>query len=118
MKNIRRVTVLICTLLISFIVVPVVWAHPLGNFTINHYAGLQVNRDAITIDFVLDMAEIPAFQEITIFDTNGNGQPDAAEADAYNAQKCKSLQPDLNLLLNNKPLALTLTSSSVEFPAR
>src|SRR5258706_8394129 len=117
MKNIRRVTVLICTLLISFIFVPVAWAHPLGNFTINHYAGLHVTRDSITIDFVLDMAEIPAFQEITAFDANGNGQPDASEAAAYHVQKCKSLQPDLNLLLNNKPLALTLTSSSVEFPA-
>jgi len=117
MKNIRRVTVLICTLLISFIFVPVAWAHPLGNFTINHYAGLHVTRDSIAIDFVLDMAEIPAFQEITAFDANGNGQPDASEAAAYHAQKCKSLQPDLNLLLNNKPLALTLTSSSVEFPA-
>jgi nickel/cobalt transporter (NicO) family protein len=117
MKNIRRVAVSLLTLIVSFTFVPVVFAHPLGNFTINHYAGLQVNRDAIAIDFVLDMAEIPAFQEIATFDTNGNGQPDAAEADAYHVQKCQSLQPDLNLLLNNKPLALTLTSSSVEFPA-
>src|SRR5258706_8541490 len=117
MKNIRRIAVSLLTLIVSFTFVPVVFAHPLGNFTINHYAGLQVNRDAIAIDFVLDMAEIPAFQEITIFDRNGNGQPDAVEADAYHAQKCQALQPNLNLLLNNKPLALTLTSSSVEFPA-
>jgi nickel/cobalt exporter len=113
----RRLFTIPIVLWLSLALPTVVWAHPLGNFTINHYAGLQVSRDAITIDFVLDMAEIPAFQEITIFDTNGNGQPDAAEADAYHAQKCQSLQPDLNLLLNNKPLTLTLTSSSVEFPA-
>ena len=113
----RRLITIPIVLWLSLALPTVVWAHPLGNFTINHYAGLQVNRDAISVDFVLDMAEIPAFQEITIFDTNGNGQPDAAEADAYSAQKCQSLKPDLNLLLNNKPLALTLTSSSVEFPA-
>jgi len=117
MKRIRRMGVLICTILICFVFVPVAFAHPLGNFTINHYSGLQVSREAIVIDFVIDMAEIPAFQEIAAFDANGNGQPDAAEAAGYHAQKCASLQPDLSLRLNNRPLPLSLQSSSVEFPA-
>lgn len=117
MKKIRRITVVIFTLLICFGFVPVAFAHPLGNFTINHYAGLNVSRDAIAIDFALDMAEIPAFQEIATFDTNGNGLADSSEAEAYHAEKCKSLQPYLSLLLNDRPLGLTLESSFVEFPA-
>src|SRR6476659_205880 len=106
MKNIRRAFISLLTLIISFVFVPVAFAHPLGNFTINHYAGLQVSRDTIAVDFVLDMAEIPAFQEITSFDANGNGVADASEAAGYHARKCASLQPDLSLLLNNKPLGL------------
>jgi len=117
MKTFRRVFIVVSTLILSFAIVPVAWAHPLGNFTINHYAGLHVTPNSIAIDFVMDMAEIPAFQEITAFDANGNGQPDVSEANAYHAQKCASLQPDLSLTLNNKPLELTLNSSSVEFPA-
>jgi ABC-type uncharacterized transport system, permease component len=117
MKKFRRIAVVTLTVLICFVFVPAAFAHPLGNFTINHYAGLQVSRDAIAVDFVLDMAEIPAFQEITSFDANGNGVADASEAAGYHAKKCASLQPDLSLLLNNKRLGLTLTSSSVEFPA-
>src|ERR1051325_3975059 len=117
MKKIRRISVLALTLLVCFVFVPVAFAHPLGNFTINHYAGLQVSREAISVDFVLDMAEIPAFQEIATLDANGNSQPDAVEAEAYHAAKCKSLQPDLSLLLNNQPLDLTLESSSIAFPA-
>src|SRR5215212_1019713 len=117
MKKLRRIAVVTLTLLICFTFVPAAFAHPLGNFTINHYAGLQVRRDAVAVDFVLDMAEIPAFQEITAFDANGNGLADTAEAAAYHAKKCTELQPDLSLLLNNKPLGLTLISSSVEFPA-
>src|SRR6266498_230396 len=117
MKKFRRIAVVILTLLVCFVFVPVAFAHPLGNFTINHYAGLHVSREAIAVDFVLDMAEIPAFQEITTFDANGNGQVDSSEAAGYHANKCASLQPDLRLLLNNKPLDLTLESSSVEFPA-
>ena len=117
MKKLRRTGVAIVTLLVCFIFVPVAFAHPLGNFTINHYAGLLVSKDSISIDYVLDMAEIPAFQEIAIFDKNGNGQADSVEAAGYHAAKCASLQPDLNLRLNNNAVALALTSSSVEFPA-
>src|SRR5678815_655100 len=117
MKKFRRIAVVTFTLLICFIFVPVAFAHPLGNFTINHYAGLQVRPDSIAVDLVIDMAEIPAFQEITVFDANGNGMADTSEATAYHAEKCTSLQSDLRLLLNNKPTGLTLTSSSVEFPA-
>jgi nickel/cobalt transporter (NicO) family protein len=117
MKSFRRIVVVTFTLLFCFVFVPVAFAHPLGNFTINHYAGLRVTPDSVAIDFVLDMAEIPAFQEISAFDANGNGMADVAEAESYHAKKCASLQPDLSLLRNNKPLALTLTASSVEFPA-
>ena len=117
MKKFRRIAVVTFTLLICFIFVPVAFAHPLGNFTINHYAGLQVRPDSIAVDLVIDMAEIPAFQEITSFDTNGNGLADASEAAGYHAQKCTSLLPDISLLLNNKASTLTLNSSSVEFPS-
>jgi nickel/cobalt transporter (NicO) family protein len=117
MKKFRRIAVVTLTVLICFIFVPAAFAHPLGNFTINHYAGLQITPAAVAIDFVLDMAEIPAFQEITDFDANGNGVADASEAASYHAKRCTALQPDLSLLLNNKPLGLILISSSVEFPA-
>src|SRR5215207_339253 len=117
MKKFRRVSVVIFTLLTCFIFVPVAFAHPLGNFTINHYAGVRVSSDSISIDYVLDMAEIPAFQEIKTFDANQNGQADSTEAAAYHAAKCASLLPDLGLFLNNEALDLTLGSSSVEFPA-
>ena len=117
MIRIRRLSVIFLTLLVSLVFVPVAFAHPLGNFTINHYAGLHVSPNAISLDYVLDMAEIPAFQEIATFDLNGNGQVDSAEAEDYQAGKCASLQPDIKFQLNNHSLDLSLASSSVEFPA-
>ena len=117
MKNMRRGITILLTLFISFIFVPAAFAHPLGNFTINHYAGLDVRADSVSIDYVLDMAEIPAFQEIATFDANGNGQADPSEAAAYHAGKCASLQSDLRLLVNGQALNLMMGSSSVEFPA-
>jgi len=38
-------------------------AHPLGNFTVNHYAGIEVAGDRGYVRYVLDLAEIPTFQE-------------------------------------------------------
>jgi hypothetical protein len=33
-------------------------AHPLGNFTINHYSALTVQSDRVQVIYVLDMPEI------------------------------------------------------------
>ena len=38
-------------------------AHPLGNFTVNHYAGIDLAGGRLYVRFVLDLAEIPTYQE-------------------------------------------------------
>ena len=117
MKKFHRPFIIILILLISLAFVPAALAHPLGNFTINHYAGLQLSRDAVVLDYVMDMAEIAAFQEIELLDANGNRKPDPAEAAGYHAVRCAALEPSLKLSVNNKALPLSLVFSSVEFPA-
>ena len=37
-------------------------AHPLGNFTINHFSRVEVSGHRLYVRYVLDMAEIPTFQ--------------------------------------------------------
>ena len=39
-------------------------AHPLGNFSINQYSALQVGAQDVEVRYIIDMAEIPTFQEI------------------------------------------------------
>lgn len=95
---------------------PTADAHPLGNFTINHYAGLHLERDGVEIDYVLDMAEIPAFQEINQLDTNHNRKAEPVETVKYPAEKCNEINSHLELRLNQKLDALSLEKSAVEFP--
>ena len=38
-------------------------AHPLGNFTVNSYSGIELAGNRVYVHFVLDLAEIPTFQE-------------------------------------------------------
>jgi hypothetical protein len=38
-------------------------AHPLGNFTVNRYGRVEATGSLLRIYYVLDEAELPAFQE-------------------------------------------------------
>jgi ABC-type nickel/cobalt efflux system permease component RcnA len=38
-------------------------AHPLGNFTVNHLSRVAVSSDRVSVQYILDQAEIPTFQE-------------------------------------------------------
>jgi ABC-type nickel/cobalt efflux system permease component RcnA len=38
-------------------------AHPLGNFTVNRFAGVELAGNEVYLRYVLDLAEIPTFQE-------------------------------------------------------
>jgi nickel/cobalt exporter len=38
-------------------------AHPLGNFTINRFAGVEVSGRQVYVQYAVDLAEIPAFRE-------------------------------------------------------
>jgi ABC-type nickel/cobalt efflux system permease component RcnA len=37
-------------------------AHPLGNFTVNRYAGIELAGSTVYVHYALDLAEIPTFQ--------------------------------------------------------
>ena len=39
-------------------------AHPMGNFSISHYAGITLAATEIELRYLIDMAEIPTFQEL------------------------------------------------------
>ena len=92
-------------------------AHPLGNFTINHYAALRVGEDAIALDVVVDFAEIPAFQERIRIDADGDGNVTDAEADAARGDECAALLPSLTLEADDTPLDLRLEAAGLAFPA-
>ena len=48
----------------SLVVATTASAHPLGNFTINHFSEVSLAGSVVRIAAVYDLAEIPAFQEI------------------------------------------------------
>ena len=103
--------------LVAALLVPaVVAAHPLGNFTINHYAGLRVEADRILLDVVIDQAEIPTFQARLDFDTDGDGEVSDGETEAGRATACEGIRPALTLTVDDAPQTLALTEAGLRFP--
>ena len=95
---------------------PAASAHPLGNFTINHYSGLRVAPAAVTVDHVMDYAEIPTFSERRTMDTDGDGQVSDAEAHLYALDMCNQLATNLDLEVGGSRAALDLTQVGISFP--
>ena len=92
-------------------------AHPLGNFTINHYAGIRVSPTEIRLDVVLDRAEIPTFQERIRLDADEDGEVSEAEADAAREPECRTLGRSLSLIVDGTIVEPTLAAAGLSFPS-
>ena len=92
-------------------------AHPLGNFTVNRYAALRVEARMLSVRYVVDMAEIPAYQEIAALDRNRNGALDPDERDAYLARAPGELAQNLALTVDGTVVPLAPRAQSLELPA-
>ena len=89
-------------------------AHPLGNFSISQYSALRIGGTEIELRYLVDMAEIPTFQEI-----QENGiEPKAGDPslEAYLARKAELLRDGLVLEINGKRLVLRAESRDIIFP--
>jgi ABC-type nickel/cobalt efflux system permease component RcnA len=90
-------------------------AHPLGNFTINHYAGLTIGRDEIAIDLVIDEAEIPAFQDRQRADQDADGEVSDDEAATWARSACQTIVGGLRLTVGGATITPSLQDDTIEF---
>jgi nickel/cobalt transporter (NicO) family protein len=91
-------------------------AHPLGNFTINHFAAVRVAPGSVSLDVVIDRAEIPAFQEQQRLDTDGDGALSATELAGQAEAGCHALVPDLGLSVGGAAVAPGLVGAGLSLP--
>jgi ABC-type nickel/cobalt efflux system permease component RcnA len=89
-------------------------AHPLGNFSISQYSALRIDGDAVSIRYIVDMAEIPTFQEIRDAGIVANG--DDPRTQVYLAKKILTLRDGLSLEINGRRLPLYAEANEIIFP--
>ena len=108
----RALRGLLCALALT---VPAgVGAHPMGNFSISHYAAIRIEPDALRLRYLVDLAEIPTFQVLQ--ESPLPMEPHHPAAQAYMARAAETLRDGLTLELDGRRLALQVESSDLILP--
>lgn len=87
-------------------------AHPLGNFTTNTYAGVVVAPDEVRVDYVLDLAEIPAFRKLQEL----GGEREGQAADTYRTEQCAEIARGLDVRVDGDPVETAVAGSELTYP--
>jgi len=82
-------------------------AHPLGQFSVNHFSRIVVSPDRVKVRHVVDLAEIPTFQVCQTADTDGSGSLSKKELDDYLETVAGGYLGNLRLTVNSTPVVLT-----------
>src|SRR5262245_28344712 len=98
--SIIRLTILVTCSFTSIV------AHPLGNFSINHFARIETGFDHARIRYVVDLAEVPTFQESQTIDADRNGLTSQAELNAYLDRIAPSYLAGLKLTVDGLAVVL------------
>src|SRR5271165_924388 len=89
------------------------FAHPMGNFSINHYSRVTIKQDSVEVLYLIDMAEIPTFQETRQFDiSRAVGDPRDSR---YLDKQEQLLKEGLSLLSDGQPVRLDTQSRQMTF---
>lgn len=116
--RIRRLAAAPLAALALALSVGVVFAHPLGNYTVNRAVAVRIGSDEIAVVYVVDMAEIPAFSALQVIDRDGSGAADATEIAAYASDACAGAESALTLQIEDVQLRLAVQSApQLTFPA-
>jgi nickel/cobalt transporter (NicO) family protein len=83
-------------------------AHPLGNFTTNRYSEIDVSGNRLYVLYVLDLAEIPTFQE--------KPKVRALGEDGYARALARQLRGGLSLTAGGSPRVLKELRRALAFP--
>jgi ABC-type nickel/cobalt efflux system permease component RcnA len=92
-------------------------AHPMGNFSVNHYSKITLESDHIRVRYFIDLAEIPTYQELQHANLSASAiAPNSSAVINYVAARGIELGIGLILDVDGKAIPLRLISSGVIFP--
>jgi ABC-type nickel/cobalt efflux system permease component RcnA len=91
-------------------------AHPMGNFSINHYAAITVSPGLVRVLYIVDMAEIPTFQELSSLGAATGADVAGARRASYLSREARSLAGRLSVEYARRPVRLSIQAEDLIFP--
>ena len=88
-------------------------AHPLGNFSVNQFSRIDAGPSGIKVHQIVDLAEIPTFQESSKIDTDRDGKMSDDELTAYQAGLTAEFVSRLLLTANDERLLLKVSGQKI-----
>lgn len=110
-----RLNAVILVLFIGSSLTPVL-AHPLGNFTINHFTKIVPDRSQVRVHYIIDMAEIPAFQAMQQMTKDSKGNPTTAALNTYLDAIAPQYAAALKLTVDGNRIPLTIERKNISTP--
>jgi nickel/cobalt transporter (NicO) family protein len=111
-RTVRALVVAIGAVFVVLVMAPAAFAHPLGNFTVNRGSAIRLTVGAAEVDYTVDMAEIPTYQELPAIDADGDGVASAQELDAWAQREARVILPGLELRVDGRAVGLSSTSAT------
>src|SRR5215831_6161272 len=84
-------------------------AHPMGNFSINHYSRIHASPTAVSVHTVLDYAEIPTLQLLSDWGLPSDSRLNPAELQPAIERLVAQLSKSLRLFIDGKAAALEVS---------
>ena len=88
-------------------------AHPMGNFSVNHYARITLEKDGVKLEYFIDLAEIPTFQELQQASLTPSDAPALAN---FLGRRGQELEQGLSIMIDGAAVPLQVVSKAVIFP--
>src|SRR5262245_4283089 len=107
-KVLSAIFITIAMLLPTFLLPGLSTAHPMGNFSINHFSAIAMYPHTIRVTYIIDMAEIPTFQEMQ--DSGLVAQPNDPSAVQYRNRKGGEWRKGLVLRIDEQDVTLAFRS--------
>jgi nickel/cobalt exporter len=89
------------------------FAHPMGNFSVNHYAKIRIEQTSVEILYLVDRAEIPTYQEMRQFGIT-TAPEDPADSRYLDGEQAR-LKQGLTLQIDGQAIDLATVSHQVVF---
>lgn len=116
-SKLARLTRPITVALILIAVAAGTHAHPLGNFTINHFTRIQPDAERLRLHYVIDMAEIPAFQTMQGMQKNIDGTVSHASLNSYLDTIAPQYVGRLFLTVDGERVPLRIVAKNISAPS-
>ena len=113
---IRLSLIFFAVALLSYATTSPAAAHPLGNFTINHFTRIDAGLQRVRLHYVIDMAEIPAFQATQGMAKNSDGSLSPADLNVYLEHVASRYAAGLLVTVNGKTIPLQIVSKTLSLP--